>query len=115
MWFKWLVKPISAQGWGNDCVLEDDVATLQGFECLFRNLIGAITTLAGIVFAVMLVFGGFKLIFAGGDKQKISSAKNTFTYAVIGLGLMIITWFILLLIEEFTGITVTRFVIPRPE
>lgn len=122
MIINFLVKPIYAQDWGGDCVkiVEIDgnnveVATLQGLECLFRNLVGAITTLAGIVFGVMLVVGGFKLIFAGGDKQKIQSAQKTFTYAVIGLALMIVSWFVLMLIEEFTGITVTQFIIPRPE
>lgn len=107
-------KPIYAQGaWGARCVT-DEVATLQGIECLFRNLLRVITTLAGIAFGIMLIVGGFKLIFAGGDKQKIHGAKQTFTFAVIGLALMIVSWFILLLIQEFTGIQVTEFTIPGP-
>jgi hypothetical protein len=109
------IKPVYAQGaWGARCVSDGDVATIQGIECLFRNLLSVITTLAGIAFGVMLVVGGFKLIFAGGDKQELQAAKRVFTTAFIGLALMIIAWFILLLIQEFTGIQVTQFTIPGP-
>ncbi len=62
---------------------------------------------------LMLVVGGFKLIFAGGDKQQIQGARKIFTTAIIGLSLMIVAWFILTLIKEFTGIDVTIFEIPR--
>lgn len=114
-----LVKPIHAQQpWSGKCVYidpsGDEIATLKGLECLFQNLLGVITTLAGITFGIMIVVGGFKLIFAGGDKQKIQGAKRTFTFAVIGLALMIVSWFILLLIQEFTGVQVTEFTIPTP-
>lgn len=109
-----LIKPIFGQDWAGVGGPEGDVATIYGFEDLFRNLLGVITTLAGIALAVMLVVGGFKLIFAGGDKQKIQSARQTFTTAIIGLALMVVAWFVLLLIQEFTGIQVTRFEIPRP-
>ncbi len=116
--FKFLAKPIHAQGaWGSECyevVDGEKIATLQGLECLFRNLLGSITTLAGIAFGAMLVVGGFKLIFAGGDKQQIQKAKGVFTTAFIGLALMVIAWFILVIIEQFTGINVTIFTIPRP-
>lgn len=108
--------PVYAQGsgWDSRCVggPEGTVATLQGFECLFERILIIASTLAGLAFAVMIVVGGFKLIFAGGEKQAIQSAKNTFTYAFIGLALVILSWFILLLIQEFTGIQVTKFSIP---
>lgn len=108
--------PVYAQGsgWGSRCLggPEEDVATIQGFECLFQRVLTVASTLAGLAFAVMIVVGGFKLIFAGGEKQALQSAKKTFTYAFIGLALVILSWFILLLIQEFTGIQVTEFSIP---
>ncbi len=111
-----LQKPVYAQGfeWDDRCLggPENDVATLQGFECLFERILVVASTLAGIAFAVMIVIGGFKLIFAGGEKQGLQSAKNTLTYAFIGLVLIILSWLILLLIQEFTGIRVTEFSIP---
>lgn len=108
--------PVYAQGplWDNRCLggPNNDVATLQGFECIFERVLTVASSLAGIAFAVMIVVGGFKLILAGGEKQGLESAKKTFTYAFIGLALVILSWLILLLIQEFTGIKVTEFNIP---
>ncbi len=109
-----LAKSAYAQGpWSGRCV-DGDVATLQGFECLFQNLLSVITTLAGIAFGIMIVIGGFKLIFSGGDKQQTQGAQRVITAAVIGLAFMIVAWFILLIIQTFTGIQVTQFTIPGP-
>jgi hypothetical protein len=33
----------------------------------------------------MLIFGGFKYITSGGDAGKITGAKNTILYAIVGL------------------------------
>ena len=100
------------EGWRSPCVSNSDVATMRGFECLFQNVLRVTTTLAGIAFGAMIVVGGFKLIFAGGEQKGLQSAKNTLTFAFVGLVLMIAVWFILKLIEHFTGMTVTKFEIP---
>ncbi len=102
--------------WSGDCVSATDptVATLQGFQCLFINILRIATTIAGLAFGAMLIVGGFKLIFAGGEQKGLQSAKNTLTTAIIGLVLTIAGWFILILIKEFTGANVTEFKIPGP-
>jgi hypothetical protein len=40
----------------------------------------------------MLVFGGFKYIISGGDSSKVTSAKNTIIYAIIGLIIVILAY-----------------------
>jgi len=102
------------QVWSGDCVFDGDVATIQGIECLFRNVLGVITSLAGLAFGVMIVIGGFNLIFSGGEKSKIQAARTTLTLAFAGIALIIGAWFILLLIETVTGARVTEFTVPRP-
>lgn len=94
--------------WSGNCVV-NGVATIEGLECLFSNLLNVATTLAGIVFGIMLIVGGFKFIFAGGNPEGVKSAQNTLTFAVIGLVVMIGAWFVLLLIKQFTGVDVTEF------
>lgn len=94
------------------CVTPDGVATIQGFECLFVNLLRVATTLAGLAFGLMVIVGGFRLIFSGGDQQGLQSAKKTFGTAFLGLILTLGLWFILLLIEKFTGVKVTEFKVP---
>ena len=93
------------------CVI-DDVATIQGFECLFQNILRVLTTVAGLAFGLMIIVGGFKLIFAGGEQKGLQSAKNTLTFAFIGIVLVIAVWFVLRFIEHFTGMPVTKFEIP---
>lgn len=95
--------------WSGNCVSNNDVATIKGFECLFQNVITVIVSLAGFVSLAMLIVGGFKYLTSGGDPKKIATASTTLTYAVIGIVGIIISWLILLFIKEFTGIDVTIF------
>lgn len=89
------------------------MATIQCIECIFKNFLNIATALAGLAVFVMFLVGGFKYLTSAGDPKATESAKNTLTYAVLGLVLIIAAWFILQFIEEFTGVTVTEFEIPR--
>jgi len=95
------------------CAL-DDVATIQGFECIFQNIVRILVPVAGLALFIMLIIGSFQLITAGGEAKQIQKARNTITYAVFGLVLLLGTWFILLLIKTITGVDVTQFIIPGP-
>jgi hypothetical protein len=97
------------------CVSQGDVATIQGLECLFFNVLQVIAALAGLVFFFMFVSGGFKYLFSGGDDKKVAAAASSLTSAVIGLIGIIASWFVLQLIKNFTGVDVINFVIPGPQ
>ncbi len=71
------------------------------------------TTIAGLAVFVMFLVGGFQYLTSMGDPKGAESAKNTLTYAVLGLVLVIAAWFIIQFIETFTGVTVTIFEIPK--
>ena len=86
-----------------------DVATLKGFEAIFYNVVTVVLSVAGIAFFVMLIVGGFKYMSTGGDQQKTQAARQTLTYAVIGLVVIISAFLILKLIETFTGVPITTF------
>jgi hypothetical protein len=95
--------------WRDGVAKVDGVATLKGVQDLVINLLRVVLPLAGLAVAVMILVGGFQLITAGGEKEGISKAKDTFTYAIFGLALAIIAWFILLFVKDFTGVEVTEF------
>jgi hypothetical protein len=63
---------------------------------------------------VVFITGGFKLLTAGGDAKKAGEAQQTITLGVVGIIVAIGAWFILRLIQQFTGVNVTEFVIPGP-
>lgn len=48
-------------------------------------VINIFSMIIGVVAVIMIMLGGFKFITAGGDSGKVSSARNTIMYAVIGL------------------------------
>ncbi|MFZ1484403.1 MAG: pilin [Candidatus Saccharimonadales bacterium] len=52
---------------------------------VIKQVITILGTVIGIVAVIMIMVGGFKYITASGDSSKVSSAKNTIIYAVIGL------------------------------
>lgn len=91
-----------------------NVATLKGIEAIFRLILNIVIRLGGVVVFIFLIIGGFKYLTAGGDPKKAESAKNTITYAILGLALLILAWFVLQFIKVFTGIDVTIFKMPSP-
>jgi len=91
-----------------------EVATIQGLECVFINILRILTPLVGLIMFVMLIVGSFQFLTAGGDPKQAQRARATLTYAIAGLVLFLGIWFILLFIKAVTGVDVTKFVIPGP-
>ena len=52
---------------------------------VFRNISNFVLGFIGIIAVVMLVIGGIRYMISGGDSKKITDAKNTVLYAIIGL------------------------------
>src|SRR4030043_524392 len=53
------------------------VATLQGFECIFRNIVRILVPVAGVFVFIMLIIGSFQLMTAGSDPKQAQKAKAT--------------------------------------
>src|SRR3989338_10630303 len=52
------------------------------------------------IFAILLclyvlIFSGFQWVFSGGDKQKLQTARQRLTYAVVGLSLVFLSLLII--------------------
>ncbi|MFA6250686.1 MAG: pilin [Candidatus Shapirobacteria bacterium] len=91
----------------------DDVATIQGVECAFANVLQVVTYLAGLVFIFMFISGGFNYLFSSGDPKKAAAAAASLTSAFIGLAGVILAWLVLSFIANFTGLpNITKFEIP---
>lgn len=104
--------------WNNGrCVnagIDAEVATIQGFECLFFNVLQIITVIAGLVFLIMFIVGGFQYLMSSNDQKAVAQASNTLTMSIIALVGVILAWVILRFITNFTGVSVTDFIIPGP-
>lgn len=73
---------IDAQDGGANC---DEDVNAGGVNNLLRQIVNIISAIVGVIAVIMIVVGGFKYITSGGDSNKVSSAKNTIIYAIIGL------------------------------
>ena len=49
------------------------------------NIVNLISIVAGIIAVIMLVVGGARYVTSSGNEQKVSAAKNTVLFAIIGL------------------------------
>ncbi|HUW21523.1 MAG TPA: pilin [Candidatus Bathyarchaeia archaeon] len=97
------------EGWTQD---DKGVATFKSLEFVFRRILNIAFTLAGVVLFVMLLVGGFGYLTSSGDPDKAKKAGATITSAIVGFVLLILSWFILRLLSQFTGVDLTKFEIP---
>lgn len=58
---------------------------LFGDTGIFRQVTNVILYIVGIIAVIMLIIGGIKYVVSGGDAKKVTDAKNTVLYAIIGL------------------------------
>ena len=64
---------------------DDCPSDLFGETGAFRQITNTILYIVGVVAVIMLIIGGIRYVISGGDSKKVTDAKNTVLYAIIGL------------------------------
>ena len=90
----------------------ENPAQIQDLEVLFARAVKFAAWGAGIGLFVMMVMGGIKLITSHGDPQAAASARQTITFAVVGLLVIVGGWLVLFLLGKVLGINLLQFTIP---
>lgn len=67
---------------------------------LLTNVLNAVFVIAGMIAVIFIVVGGIQYSGSGGDPQKVTGAKNTLMYSIIGL---IVVAFSLLIVNFVVG------------
>ena len=89
-----IVAPASAADDGNYTTINqytsgDEAGSGSGQQTdlmgTLQTIINVALGLIGFVAVVMIIFGGFQYITSSGDAAKVTKAKNTIMYGVIGL------------------------------
>jgi len=57
----------------------------SGFNDLLAKIINIMSVIVGVVAVIMIIVGGFRYITSGGTPEKVTGAKNTILYGLIGL------------------------------
>ena len=52
---------------------------------VIQFVLNIFSVIVGITAVIMIVIGGFKYIISGGDSTKVSGAKDTILFAIVGL------------------------------
>ena len=73
---------IGLAGTSGTCEDEAGSPTVQG---TVRTGVVLMSYLVGVAAIIMVILGAFKYVTSGGDTNKVTSAKNTIVYALIGL------------------------------
>lgn len=81
-------------GTGTNCPTPANDTGTERVNGVITTIVNIFSLIVGIVSVIMIIFGGFKYITSGGDSGKVSEAKNTIIYAVIGLVIVAFAQFI---------------------
>lgn len=84
-------------------------AGLDDIQQTIGRIISVIVGLGFIAMLVLVIWSGFKFLISGGEPKAIQAARQTLTWAFLGIVFMIIAWLVLQLVHIFTGIDVTVF------
>ncbi len=83
-------------------------STYTDFGTLISLFVKNSITVAGIIFVILLILGGFSFIMAAGgnDPKKTQQASQTITAALIGFVVVFLSYAIIQLIETITGLQI---------
>ncbi|HEY5806228.1 MAG TPA: hypothetical protein VIS56_02465 [Candidatus Saccharimonadales bacterium] len=75
--------------------------TISGADGIILQVANLIAIIAGIAAVFMIIIAGFMFITAAGDSSKVTTARNTIIYTVVGL-------IVIVLARAIIGFVVTR-------
>lgn len=79
----------------NSTAKESGLKSIGSLGQLTGNAIGMVLGLVGVLFFVLMVYAGVLWMTARGNDEQISKAKNIFSGAVIGIFIVIASYYIL--------------------
>ena len=85
-------------------ILNGDVPTLECIGMVIIRIINALFMFSAAVALIYLLWGSIKFILSSGDPKAVMSAKNTMTFAVIGLVLILSAFAVINFFTTFLGL-----------
>ncbi len=71
---------------------------------LVNTLMNFLVPLAGIIFLLVLIWGGYDFMMSGGNPEKLKSAQAKITTGVIGFILLVLAYLIVRIISFIFGL-----------
>lgn len=83
---------VTAPGTAGRCESSGTAGT--SVQKLASDIINLLSWVVGVISVIMIIVAGFRYITSGGASEKVTGAKNTLIYAVIGLVIVALAQFI---------------------
>lgn len=80
----------------------------------FVRLWQTVVIVGAIAMILFLVWGAMDWLMSEGDKEKITRARNKITHALIGLGLLVLSYAIVIFLKAVFGLDLLNLVWPEP-
>lgn len=80
------------------------IPAATGVGQIIANAVRIVFAIALIAVLAMLAWGAFEWIISGGEKEKVASARNRITHALIGLALLGLSFVIVTFVGKLVGI-----------
>ena len=107
----WFTMPAWAQDLGIEKPANMQIVSIPKFV---SALVGLIFIVAALLVFVFLVWGGIQWMTSGGDKGATEAARNRITAALIGLGIVAVSWALVAIVGKFFGFDLTSLSVPTP-
>jgi hypothetical protein len=84
------------------------ISTLTSLSALIAPLIQNMFVLAGIIFLILLVFGGVTYIMnaGSGNQEAVEKGKNALTWAIFGFIIIFAAYWTVQTVELITGVQI---------
>jgi hypothetical protein len=95
----------------NDVVsgcVTDGVARLTCIPAVLQNIITFALIASGVVAVFFIIWAGIRYVTSGGDQKKVDGARKTLTWAIIGLIIILMAFFIVNVVSYITGVECIR-------
>lgn len=103
-------RPLEGSGCLADVGSSTDIVTISCIPILFSRIIYWLFVLSGVVALFFIIYSGIKLITSSGDPKRVEEAKKTLLWAIIGLVVIFLSFMIVNLVADFTGVNcITEF------
>ena len=103
-------EPLGTAGSDTDIILPNPIGGCSkspaeggGLLCVAGNIIDALFKISIPIVAIMVLVGGFQIMTAGGNAEKVSSGRKTILYAAVGFVIVLLAESVVSIIQSVIG------------
>jgi len=90
-------------GGGGGTISLPNPLSCENLGCIIKKIISELQKLAIPIVIIMVLIGGFQIMTAGGNEERVKQGKSTIWWAVIGYVIILLANGLVLVIESVLG------------